>query len=85
MEIKGNEESLALTFEEALKRLEEVVDQLESGDIPLETAIDLFQEGITLSQICGHKLDKVEQKIETLLEENGKIITKPLEFEEERK
>ena len=80
-----NQELLTLTFEEALKRLEEVVDTLESEDVPLETAINLFQEGMQLSQICGQKLDKVEQKIETLIEENGKVVVKPLELEEDRK
>ena len=80
-----NQELLTLTFEEALKRLEQVVDTLESGEVPLETVINLFQEGMQLSQICGQKLDKVEQKIETLIEENGKIVAKPLELEEDRK
>jgi exodeoxyribonuclease VII small subunit len=78
-------EILSLTFEEALKRLEEVVDTLETGEVPLEAAIDLFQEGMKLSQLCGQKLDKVEQQIETLLEEDGKLVAKPIEFEEERR
>ena len=78
-------EMLSLTFEEALKRLEEVVDTLETGEVPLEAAINLFQEGMKLSQLCGQKLDKVEQQIETLLEEDGKLVTKPIEFEEERR
>lgn len=78
-------EMQALTFEEALKQLEEIVDKLEAGEVPLEKAIDLFQEGMLLSQICSQKLDKVEQKIETLLEENGAMVVKPLEFEEDRK
>ena len=78
-------ELLTLTFEEALKRLEDVVDTLESGEVPLEKAIDLFQDGMLLSQVCGQKLDKVEQKIETLLEESdGRLIVKPIELEEDR-
>ncbi|RXT13790.1 exodeoxyribonuclease VII small subunit [Ammoniphilus sp. CFH 90114] len=78
-------EMLALTFEEALKQLEEIVDMLEAGEVPLEKAIDLFQDGMLLSQVCSQKLDKVEQKIETLLEENGGMVLKPLELEEDRK
>lgn len=78
-------ELLALTFEDALKRLEEIVDTLEGGEVPLEKAIDLFQDGMMLSQVCSQKLDKVEQKIETLLEENGGLVVKPLELEEDRK
>lgn len=78
-------ELLTLTFEEALKRLEDVVDTLESGEVPLEKAIDLFQDGMLLSQVCGQKLDKVEQKIETLLEESdGRLIVKPIDLEEDR-
>ena len=77
-------ELLTLTFEEALKRLEDVVDTLESGEVPLEKAIDLFQDGMLLSQVCSQKLDKVEQKIETLLEESDGLIVKPLELEEDR-
>lgn len=78
-------ELLALTFEDALKHLEEIVDTLETGEVPLEKAIDLFQDGMLLSQVCSQKLDKVEQKIETLLEENGGLVIKPLELEEDRK
>lgn len=66
-----------LTFEEAMQRLEHVVEQLESGEVPLETAIELFQEGMILSKYCGKKLDEVEQKIEILLEENGDMVRKP--------
>lgn len=57
-----------LTFEEAMVRLEGIVARLESGDVPLETAIDLFQEGMRLSQLCGGKLEQVESKIELLVE-----------------
>lgn len=74
----------ALTFEEAIKRLEEVVETLESGEVPLEKAIDLFQDGMLLSQVCSEKLDKAEQKIETLLENGDVLETRPIELEEER-
>lgn len=61
-----------LSFEEAMQRLESIVSKLENGDVPLETAIDLFQEGMKLSQLCGGKLEQVESKIELLVEsENG--------------
>ncbi|WP_134698848.1 exodeoxyribonuclease VII small subunit [Ammoniphilus sp. YIM 78166] len=75
----------SLTFEDALKQLEAIVDKLEAGEVPLEQAIDLFQDGMLLSQVCSQKLEKVEQKIETLLEENGGLVVKPLELEEDRK
>lgn len=57
-----------LSFEEAMQRLESIVAKLENGDVPLETAIDLFQEGMKLSRLCGGKLEQVESKIELLME-----------------
>lgn len=72
-----------LTFEEALKRLEEVVQKLEDGDVPLEEAIDLFQEGMALSKRCSQQLDKAEQRIEMLMEENGEWTKKPFAPEED--
>jgi len=67
----------ALTFEAAMERLERIVEELEKGDVPLEQAIELFQEGMRLSRWCGEKLEQAEQKIEMLLEENGSIARKP--------
>ncbi|MFD0711059.1 exodeoxyribonuclease VII small subunit [Paenibacillus sp. GCM10027626] len=65
-------EQQELSFEEAMEKLESIVGQLENGDVPLETAIELFQEGMKLSQLCGAKLEQVERKIEILIEaENG--------------
>ncbi|WP_028560017.1 exodeoxyribonuclease VII small subunit [Paenibacillus pinihumi] len=57
-----------LSFEQAMEKLEDIVSRLENGDVPLETAIELFQEGMRLSQLCGSKLDQVERKIELLIE-----------------
>ncbi len=66
-----------LTFEEALERLEQIVDKLELGEVPLETAIDLFQEGMKLAKKCHLKLGNIEMKIESLLEKDGEFIKKP--------
>lgn len=66
-----------LSFEQAMDKLETIVSKLESGDIPLEQAIDLFQEGMRLSQLCSGKLENVERKIEMLIEENGTYTKKP--------
>jgi exodeoxyribonuclease VII small subunit len=67
----------SLPFEKALERLEEVVNQLERGDVPLEKAIQLFDEGMKLSHICGKKLEWAEQQVEMLVQENGEWIKKP--------
>ena len=53
-----------LSFEQAMEQLDSIVAKLENGDVPLETAIELFQEGMKLSQLCGGKLEQVERKIE---------------------
>ncbi|MBW7473545.1 exodeoxyribonuclease VII small subunit [Paenibacillus oenotherae] len=73
----ASEAEQPLGFEEAMERLEGIVSRLESGDVPLETAIELFQEGMRLSQLCGSKLEQVERKIEILIESEGAIHKKP--------
>ncbi|MFK4169094.1 exodeoxyribonuclease VII small subunit [Paenibacillus lautus] len=70
-------ETLEISFEEAMAQLETIVEQLEDGDVPLEKAIDLFQQGMKLSQMCSKKLEQVEQKIEMIVEEGGELKRKP--------
>jgi len=65
-----------LSFEQALERLEAIVNQLEHGDVPLEQAIELYQEGMKLSGLCTGKLKQVESKIEMLIENEQGITTK---------
>lgn len=57
-----------LSFEQALQRLEQVVKELETGDLSLDNALALFQEGVALARQCGVQLDEAEAKIEKLLE-----------------
>ena len=52
-----------LSFEEALSRLEETVRLLESGSVPLDDSLALFEEGIALVRLCNGKLDNAEQKV----------------------
>jgi len=68
---------MEISFEEAMAQLERIVEQLEDGDVPLEKAIDLFQQGMKLSQMCSQKLEQVEQKIEMIVEEGGELKRKP--------
>jgi exodeoxyribonuclease VII small subunit len=56
----------SITFEKAIKRLEEIVNELEKGDIEIETALTIFEEGTRLSKICAKKLAKIEKRIEIL-------------------
>ena len=55
------------TFELAMKQLEKIVQELESGDMPLEKAIKKFEEGIKISKYCSEKLDESEKKITLLM------------------
>jgi exodeoxyribonuclease VII small subunit len=57
------------TFEQAMKQLEQIVQELESGDMPLETAIKKFEEGIQLSKFCTDKLDESEKRITILVQD----------------
>ncbi|MED5017575.1 exodeoxyribonuclease VII small subunit [Paenibacillus chibensis] len=66
-----------LKFEDAMIQLEDIVGELEHGDVPLEKAIELFQEGMKLSQLCSQKLEQVERRIEMIVEENGELRKKP--------
>lgn len=67
----------ALSFEEAMEQLETIVTRLEDGDVPLETAIELFQDGMKLSQLCGSKLEQVERRIEQLIETQDGLQRQP--------
>lgn len=70
-------------FETALARLEEIVQELEKGDLPLEQSLKFFEEGIKLSRICNKRLEEVERKVEILLKDkSGNMIAKPFEEEE---
>lgn len=70
MSAKGKEP----TFEEALKKLENVVTKLESGEIMLEESIRLFEEGMKLSSLCQKRLDDADRKIEMLLRQPGGVV-----------
>ena len=56
-------------FEQAMKQLEQIVQELESGDMPLEKAINKFEEGIQLSKFCNQRLDESEKKVTRLLQD----------------
>ena len=69
-----------ITFEQSMKRLEQIVQELESGDLPLEEAMKKFEEGIKLSSQCSEKLDETEKKITLLLQDQkGNVLEKPFE------
>ncbi|MGG3574824.1 exodeoxyribonuclease VII small subunit [Bacillus gobiensis] len=71
------------TFEQAMKELEEIVGKLEEGDVPLEKAIEYFQEGMTLSKLCHTKLQTVEKQMDSILKEDGELA--PFHVQEDEK
>lgn len=72
------------TFEQSMKQLERIVQELEDGDLPLEKAIKKFEEGIQLTKLCSEKLDETEKKISVLLKNSeSQMVEKPLVAEDE--
>jgi len=70
------------TFEQALKQLELIVQSLEAGNIPLEKAINKFEEGMALSKFCSSKLDEADKKVTLLMQDNnGELTEKPFKQE----
>jgi exodeoxyribonuclease VII small subunit len=67
--MKNNDEQ-PKSFEASLEALEEIVQALESGDLPLEKSLELFEEGIRLSRQCQERLNQAERRIEVLLRDN---------------
>ena len=61
-------------FEEAMSKLEKIVEKLEEGDIPLEESLKHFEEGIRLSRFCSHKLDEAEKRVEILLKDKEGVL-----------
>ncbi|MEH6790273.1 exodeoxyribonuclease VII small subunit [Parasphingorhabdus sp.] len=68
-----HEDLTALSFEDALKRLEDIVRKLESGDVPLDQSIELYSEGEKLRGLCQQRLEAAQAKIEKItLDRDGK-------------
>ncbi len=71
------------TFENAVRKLEGIVQELESGDLTLDAALKKFQEGIKLSRLCANKLDETEKKVSMLLkDEEGNVSPRPFSPED---
>ena len=63
-----------LSFEESLEQLEDIVNKLEKGDVPLDDAIDEFNNAMQLVKICNEKLNNAEESIAKIVEDNGDLI-----------
>ncbi len=73
------EEKGELSFEQSLSKLENIVRTLEVGEVKLEEALKLFEEGSALSRRCLEALDKIEKRLEVLHVVDGKVVRMPLE------
>lgn len=62
------------SFEEAMTRLEEIIQQLEDGEAELDQTLSLFEEGVKLSKLCHKRLESAEKKIELLVKKEGKKL-----------
>ncbi len=56
-----------LTFEDAMKRFEEIAKLLEDGELPLEESLEVFEEGVRIAKICISNLDSIEKRLEVLI------------------
>ena len=69
-----------MKFEEALKRLEKIVEDLENGELSLDDALTKYEEGIRLSKLCSKRLEDAKKKVEILLKsEDGSVKLKPFD------
>jgi exodeoxyribonuclease VII small subunit len=69
--------SETMSFEAALERLEGIVRQLETGEMPLEESVKVFEEGMRLRNFCQKRLDEVEKKLEVLLADGSRAPFEP--------
>ncbi len=69
------------SFESALDQLEKIVKELETGDLPLEKSLELFERGMELSESCRHQLNAAETRVEVLLKKQGQVEAAPFELE----
>lgn len=74
------------SFEQSLKQLEQIVRELESGDLPLELALKKFEEGMELSKFCSQKLEETERRINQLMQNSsGAVLEKPFPAPDDEK
>ena len=72
------------TFEASMERLEQIVKQLEQGDLPLERSLELFEEGMKISGMCRRQLEEAENKVELLVKKSdGKVVAEPFPTNDE--
>jgi exodeoxyribonuclease VII small subunit len=79
---QGETQESTPSFEESLDELEAIVKDLESGDMPLERALELFEKGVGLSESCRKRLEDAETKVEILLKRGRTLEAQPFTLED---
>ena len=83
--MKTKTQSKEPTFEQSLERLESLVQEMESGELPLEDILKKYEEGNRLIKLCANKLNEAEKRIElTMKEKDGSLGLKPFNLDEEK-
>lgn len=73
----------AESFEKNLERLDAIVRELEDAELPLEKALQLYEEGMKLSEVCHKQLEEAEGRVEILMKKTGgKVVAEPFSPEE---
>jgi len=73
----GEEKAATASFETGLQQLEQIVKEMESSELPLERALELFEKGMRLSETCRKQLEEAETRIEMLIRKGDKIQAEP--------
>lgn len=70
-------------FETALEQLEQLVTQMESGQLTLEQSLQAFEQGVALTRQCQHTLSQAEQRVRLLVEQNGTSTEQPFQLDDD--
>ena len=73
----GVEKQERPAFEAGLDELERIVKEMESGDLPLERSLELFEKGMSLSDACRKQLEEAETRVEMLMERGNRVVAEP--------
>jgi exodeoxyribonuclease VII small subunit len=81
---KQSKDAASDTFEQLMKRIEEITTTIEKGDRPLDESIALFEEGMRLFKACQRKLDDAERKVSVLIQQDGQEHEQPFPVDEQQ-
>lgn len=80
-----SQETKEVPFEQALKKLETIVEELEQGELSLDEALKRYEEGVRMADLCTKRLTEAEKRVEVLMKlDSGKLKTIPYENREEK-